>query len=694
MEQESIVPLSCNKDCGAGCALAAHIKDGKVVKITDSPYKPHYMRGCLKGYRSAETLYHKDRLTTPLIRDGERGTGQFRKASWEEALSLISEKMISLRDRGRQDEILKLGGSGSCRGALHNTAYLTSRFLSLYGGFTDTLGDYSSQASEYVKTPVFGTNNVGIDAATLLLSQRIILWGFNPSDTRFDSEVEAVLSECSRKGTEIIVIDPRMTRTVKNFKARWIPILPGTDSAFMLAILWVLIERDLIDRTSLQKFSSGFDLFESYITGESDGIAKSPSWAEKICGIGKEEIIDFALGYSSIQPTALLPGFSLQRAIGGENADRLGAVLQLATGNAGLRGGSIGAAKWNRQPKPLCGRMKVPANPLKTGVPVNSWADAVLEGKAGGYPSDISLLYNVGGNFIGQSSGTDKTIKAFRKADFSVTHDYFLTDTARYCDVVLPVTTFMERDDIVGTQNNYLFYSAKAAEPVGQSKNDYEIFCELARRMGFESEFSEGKSEEQWLEEFLDHSEIDDREKFKTEGIYIGKDRERTALADFFSNPEKHPLNTESGRIEIASHALENAGGTLLPEHILIETNDRYPLRMITPHEKYRIHSQFDNIPSLKKLCDDKMWINSLDARERGIEDGDTVEVASPDGRIRTVVRVTDGICRGSLSLNQGVWALTANDGANANYLTSTVSTTPSMGTRTHSIIVDVKKVF
>ncbi|MBN2656388.1 MAG: molybdopterin-dependent oxidoreductase [Spirochaetales bacterium] len=692
MEQERSTPLSCNKDCGAGCALRAHLKDGQVTGITDSPFRPTYMRGCLKGYRSTETLYHKDRLTSPLIRTGKRGSGLFREASWDEALDLVSARMSGLREEGRQDEILRLGGSGSCRGALHNTASLTSRFLSLFGGFTDTLGDYSSQASEYVKNPVFGTSHVGIDAATLLQSKKIILWGFNPSDTRFDSEVEAVLRECSRKGTAIFVIDPRRTRTVRDFKATWIPVLPGSDSAFMLALLWVLIDKELIDRVSLKAYSTGFELFESYITGESDGIAKTPSWAEKICGIGAEEITSFAVQYSSVTPTALLPGFSLQRAVGGENADRLGTVLQLATGNAGLPGGSTGAAKWNRLPKPLCGKMKVPANPIGKGVQVYQWADAVLEGKAGGYPSDISFLYNVGGNFLGQSAGTGKVIRAFEKADFSVTHDYFLTDTARYCDVVLPVTTFMERDDIVGTQNNYLFYSAKAAEPVGLSKNDYDIFCELAGRLGFGKEFSEERTDRQWLDFFLEESEIEDIEKFKAEGIYRGKNRERIGLKDFFTDPLGNPLDTPSGKIEIASEKLQDAGGTLLPEHILIGTTENHPLRMITPHEKYRIHSQFENIPSLKKLCDDKLWINSGDALQRGIGEGDAVEVTSPDGAVVVEAHLTDGICRGAVSLNQGVWAISAEKGSNANYLTSTEPTRPSMGSRTHSIIVEVKK--
>jgi anaerobic selenocysteine-containing dehydrogenase len=141
---------------------------------------------------------------------------------------------------------------------------------------------------------------VGIDAATLLHSRNIILWGYNPSDTRFDCEIESVLQEVSKKG---------------------IPILPSTDSAFMLAILWVLIEKNLLNRPFIDKYSSGFELMEQYIKGVIDGIEKSPPWAEKICGISEKKIRQFAEDYASFPITALLPGLSLQRAIGGENAD-------------------------------------------------------------------------------------------------------------------------------------------------------------------------------------------------------------------------------------------------------------------------------------------------------------------------------------------------------------------------------------
>jgi anaerobic dimethyl sulfoxide reductase subunit A len=211
----SITPIfvSCNRDCGGGCALTAEVEDGRVTRVRDSDRRPEFMRGCVKGYRSAETVYHPDRITEPLIRTGSRGSGEFRTASWGEALDLVAGKLARLGSEGRWGEVLKLGGSGSCRGALHNTALTTARFLALWGGYTDTTGGYSSHASDYVKGPMFGTRFVGVDARTLLHSDHIILWGFNPFDTRFGSETEEVLKEAVRRGIAVTVVDPRKARS-------------------------------------------------------------------------------------------------------------------------------------------------------------------------------------------------------------------------------------------------------------------------------------------------------------------------------------------------------------------------------------------------------------------------------------------------------------------------------------------------
>ncbi len=205
------VPVSCNKDCGGGCALTAEVKEGRILRISDNPLGPSYMRGCMKGYRMTDVVRHPDRLLHPLIRSGERGSGAFRRAGWEEALALIAGKFRDFHSRFGLPSFMRLGGSGSCRGALHNTEGLAKRFLALSGGYTDTAGNYSCEASDFVKPHMYGTRHVGIDVRRLEEAGAVVLWGFNPFDTRFGSETEAFLLELAKKGMPFYVVDPRRT---------------------------------------------------------------------------------------------------------------------------------------------------------------------------------------------------------------------------------------------------------------------------------------------------------------------------------------------------------------------------------------------------------------------------------------------------------------------------------------------------
>jgi len=278
--------------------------------------------------------------------------------------------------------------------------------------------------------------------------------------------------------------------------------------------------------------------------------------------------------------------------------------------------------------------------------------------------------------------------------DFIVSHDYFMTPTCQWSDVVLPVTTFLEREDILFSDTNYLFFSGKASEPVGESKNDYNIFAELSNRLGFEDKFTEGRSESDWIEYFLKSSEITDIEKFKKTGIYEAKDQMRVGLSDFISDPEKYPLMTPSGKIEIELPLFPSIGGTLIPELTVMDVTEKYPLRLVTPHDKFRIHSQNDNLPAFKKLIDDKLWMNPLDAEQRGILDGMMVSIFTELGKIKNEVKVTDGITQGTVSLNQGAWIKVDGEEeleGSVNILTSTQPAMPSRGARTHSTAVEVK---
>ena len=696
----SQIPVACNLDCGGGCALLADIEDGRLTRIIDNPAGGPYMVGCVRGYQMSRVLYAPDRLRRPLLRSGPRGSGQFREVEWTEALDHTAEKLQALRDRHGAESILNLSSAGSCRGALHNTLKLSARFFSLFGGCTEWRGSYSSQAVYFVVPYVLGTTRTGVDPATLEHSKLIILWGANVVDCRHGGETYARIREAKQRGVEVVVIDPRRSATVENLATRWIAAGPGTDSALMLAVLYVLFTEGLVDFGYAARYCLGTEVLERYLLGDSDGQAKTPQWAEAACGTPAGQIVELARLYGRTKPTALLPGLSIQRTVGGEEASRLAIVLQAVTGNLGVRGGSSGADVLGRLPGPKMGSIPVPRREGQPWVHVYRWPDAVLEGKRGGYPSDIRAIYIVGGNYLVQGSDVRKNMRAFESVEFAVAHDHFLTPTARYCDVVFPTTTFLERQDIVFASGNCVLFSNRAVSPIGGARNDYDIFLALADRLGFGDRFSEGKDEEAWLRAFVSASEVPDYEEFRRSGVYMGRDRCRTAFTDFIADPAAHPLGTPSGRIELVSTAYAaDTGFPALPEYRPLPDHPEYPLQLITPKSRYRVHSQNANIAWFNEREPQALWMYPSDAAARGVVAGQDVLITSPQGAVRIAVRVTEDIMPGVVCLLEGMWPAFAADAAgdapveiagSANVLTSTEPTLPSHGSRTHSIFVQV----
>ena len=502
------VPVSCPTDCGGGCPLLARMQGGRIVRLTNNPLGGRYLQGCIKGFRAAEALDAPDRLLKPLIRSGPRGTGRFREVSWREALDYTAAKMADIRRESGPEAFLNLGGSGSWRAALHNTANLANRFFSLFGGSTQKTGSYSSQALRFTKPFVLGDDWVGSDPQTIEHSRMILLWGANPAEARMGPEWLPRLRRARRNGAALIVLDPRRTETAKKLNAEWVPLRPGSDVALMLAILYVLITEDLIDHDFIARCCSGFSALADRVLGRLESPRADPEWAAAICGLTPEAIIHLARRYGRAKPAALIPGLSIQRTLGGEDTVRLAVALQAATGNIGRPGGWTGVFPYHATPSPRMARPPVPPDSAQAEIPVYCWADAVLEGRAGGWPSDIKAIYNLGTNYLTQGADVSKNIQAFKQAELVVCHDLFLTPTARYSDVVLPPAHFLERSDLVTPAGgNYLLYSAQAARPRAKLPTDYEILCGLAKRMGFGPEFSENRGQNEWLNYLIDHSE-------------------------------------------------------------------------------------------------------------------------------------------------------------------------------------------
>ncbi|MCB2173229.1 molybdopterin-dependent oxidoreductase, partial [archaeon] len=264
------IPIACNFDCGGGCALLAHMKDGKITRITDNPQGGDYLKGCIRGFQLQHMQYHPKRLTKPLIRTGPRGSGEYREASWTEALDLVAEKLVEARERHGPESVLFLGGSGSTRGALHNTSSLPKRFLSMYGGYTERNRGYSAGAVSYTTPFVLGSLDAGLYPDTIKHSGLIVLWGANIVNNRFGGMLESYIREAKRRGVRVVGVEPRRTITIKTLCTDWFQVYPGTDTALMLAVLHELITKDAVDREYLAKYTYGFTDLENYVLGVED----------------------------------------------------------------------------------------------------------------------------------------------------------------------------------------------------------------------------------------------------------------------------------------------------------------------------------------------------------------------------------------------------------------------------------------
>jgi len=693
------IPVFCGKDCGGNsCPLLATVEDGVVTHVANNPAAGPFLTGCRRGYALPRELHSPRRILRPLIRRGERGSLDFREASWDEALDLLAARLGEIRAKHGPGSVLSLDSDGSTT-AMHNTKKVLPRFLNLSGGATYTRGNYSNEAARFVLPYLLGSGakRAGFDAATMKYAKLVVLWGANVFEARLGTEVEPRLLEAKEAGTEFVVVDPRRSATVKRLGARWLPCRPGTDAALMLAVLHELISGGLVDRPFVETRAAGFDRLEAYVLGRADGKPKTPAWASSVCGLPEAEIVSFARLYGTAKPALLFPGYSIQRVFAGEEPYRLAVALQVATGNFGVMGGSTGAFN-NRLPAPRVGTLPVPPSPLRAFVPILRWPDAILEGRKGGYPSDVRAVYAAGCDFVNQGGDVRKSVQAFRTLEFSVCHELFMTPTARLSDLVLPVAHTLEREDVgIPWAGNFLTYKTAAVPPRGHARTDYDILAELADRMGFGGAYTAGRDDAAWIRKFIDESEVDDRELFMRTGVWFGAERERTGLADFAADPAGRPLDTPSGRVEISSEAYaRDTGFSPFPVWQERIEDPRWPLLLVTPKSARRTHSQGGDLQAPgNRRDDDALEMNPADATERGIRDGRRAKIRNGNGVTIAPVRWSEDLMPGVVCLRQGVWARFDADGTDlegsANMLTSTEGTRPAVGNVMHGVAVQVE---
>ena len=751
MNETKIIPTTGRNNCGGRCIIYAHVRDGIIEKLstetTGTPEHPVPLCACARGLNYHKTFLGEDRLRWPMKRTGERGEGKFSRISWEEALDILTSEYIRIRDTYGPGSRYVNDGCGIS--AVMRGDRIMRRLLALDGGYLGSYNSYSSACIRNATDITYGTSETGTHPSDWLNSQLIILWGHNPAETRFDSSSMFYLKKAKAAGIPVIVIDPRKNDTVLALDAQWIPIRPATDSALADAMAYVIIKEGLQDQGFLDTCCLGVDAAHmpegvdpslnclSYLMGENDGIPKTPEWGETITGIPADTIRELAIRYATTKPAAIIQGYGAQRNAYGEQSARGVILLTCLTGNVGISGGSAagsGDCSTHKLPK-----FPVPDNPYNRELPVFLWTDAIDHGKEMNEydgirtcdqgifddPKDIALdsnikmIFNLASNTLinqhGDINRTAKLLKDTSKCEFIVCSDLFMTASAKFADLLLPGISMFEEENITKPWKftEFLGFNNKVIEPLYECKTEYEWIRELAKGIGLEEEFTEGRDYSQWMSYIYEdlrtsEPELPEYDEFREKGIYkFEEGHYPISFEKEVKDPKHYPFPTPSGKIELFSTKLwKNPMKDFMPpipryvappEGPQDPLTKRFPLQLSGWHSKCRTHTVHDNNLNLRKLDPQKLWIHPEDAAARSINDGDMVLVYNDRGQVKIPAKITDRVAKGVTTLSQGTWYTPDENGVDTrgsiNVLTSQRPTPFARGNGQHTNLVEVQKI-
>ena len=685
----------------------AVVKDGRLVDM--QPFSEDADPSVI-GKGLVGTLDGPTRITAPMVRSGwldgragRRGSDSCVQVSWDTALQLVADELSRVKaDYGNQAIFAGCYGWASA-GRFHHAQSQIHRFMNCIGGYVKSVNTYSFAAAEVVIPHILGDFRGFIYDQTSwqsIIDDGELFVGFggvplknaqiNQGGTGGHVQ-KAFVQAAHQAGVEFINISPLATDMPAEINPDWLAVRPNTDTALILGLCHTLLDEGLQDTGFLDKYCVGFDRFAAYLRGAGDNIPKSAAWAAAICGLPADDIRSLARRMAS-KRTMISLSWSLTRQAYGEQPMWAGIVLAAMLGQIGRSGGGVGIgyAAVNRVGLDLhkisLAAMPQGVNPVTAFIPVARIADMLTRpgtpfdynGGRYRYP-DIQLVYWAGGNPFHHHQDLSRLVDAWQKPQTVIAHEWCWNALARHADIVLPVTTPVERRDIAMTPiDPYLISMEQALAPHGQARDDYDIFAALSHRLGTHEAFTEGRTAEDWQRWLYEVSqqrlsesglELPSYDQFRAAGWHKLPlpDRPKIMFEEFRSDPDAHPLKTPSGRIEIFSSTIASFGYDDCPGHPvwldppewLGAEQSAYPLHLLSNQPRTKLHSQLDQGPvsaAAKINGREEAFMHPDDAAARGITDGQVIRLFNDRGSILAGVRLTDQLRQGVVIVPTGAW--------------------------------------
>ncbi|NMM86321.1 molybdopterin oxidoreductase [Rhodococcus sp. SRB_17] len=659
----------------------------------------------------AGSVRSRSRVTGPAVRRGwlengpgpteRRGSDEFVSVSWEELTELLSRELRRVVDTHGNNAIFGGSYGWASAGRFHHAQSQVHRFLNQLGGYTKSVHSYSLGATGVIMPHVVGTHSQLFERSTSWdviaeHSDLLVCFGGVPikntgvnAGGSSDHPTSGALNSFRDRGGKIVSFSP--LRDDLDGECDWISPIPGTDVAIMLALAYVLASEGLHDRAFLDRYCVGYERFEDYLLGRSDGIPKDSQWAQEISGVPAATIASLARRMASGR-TLVSVTWSLQRIKHGEQAPWMGVTLAAMLGQIGLPGGGFGHG-YGSMNEPGMAPVPYPLptfpqgrNPVTDFIPVAAISDLLLspgeefdyDGRRLTYP-DIRLVYWAGGNPFHHHQELSRLRRAFARPDTIVVHEPYWTPMAKNADIVVPSTTSLERNDLSCTRNDAVLVAMhQVVPPFADARDDYETFAALAHALGFGEEFTEGRSSQQWIEHLYsqwrpavdaDGGNTPMFEDFWADGHYRMRTQDSLILfGEFREDPEENPLGTPSGKIEIFSETIESFGYDdcqghprwYEPEEWLNGPRaEQFPLHLIANQPKTRLHGQLDHgaVSQASKISGrEPIRLHPAAAAERGLVARDVVRVFNDRGACLAGVVIDSGMHPDVVQLSTGAW--------------------------------------